>query len=74
MSQLRVVDRAERDWKMQPGDVAVLNSGGPVMTVTDVLSDGRRMCEWDGGSSAFASEVIRPPFEMRLLMVMGCAS
>lgn len=68
MSSLRLIERAERDWKMQPGDVAVLNSGGPVMTVLDVLPNDRRLCRWDGGEGVFISEVIRPPFEMRILM------
>lgn len=68
MSSLRLIDRPERDWKMQPGDVAVLNSGGPVMTVVDVLADDRRLCYWDGGESMFVSETIRPPFELRILM------
>lgn len=53
---------------MQPGDVAVLNSGGPVMVVDKVKPNGHRHCTWDGGDGSFPSQTIRPPFEMRILM------
>lgn len=68
MSRLVLIDRPERDWQMQPGDVAVLNSGGPPMVVEMVKPDGQRFCTWDGGEGLFHSVTIRPPFEMRILM------
>lgn len=68
MTQLRLIDRAERDWRMQVGDIAVLNSGGPVMTVVGVLETGERVCQWEGGSGLFTSQILRPPFEMRILL------
>ena len=32
--------------QFNPGDVAILKSGGPPMTVAQVGSDGRFWCQW----------------------------
>lgn len=31
---------------LQPGDVVVLNSGGPSMTVEELVVEGRVLCAW----------------------------
>lgn len=72
VSELVLVRRHERDWQFVEGDVCVLNSGGPVMTVEEVLGNGDRKCKYFDGKqvqyATFPSPCLRPPFEMRILM------
>ena len=50
-------------WK--PGDVVVLKSGGPTMTVANVRQDGKVVCEWFDDNKpqgrAFDPDVLEPP-------------
>ena len=52
-------------WK--PGDEVMVKSGGPVMTVATIKSDGRVLCEWfdvkNPKSFAFTAAVLKRPDE-----------
>ena len=67
MTGLMLVSKPERDFKFGVGDVCVLNSGSPVMTVTVIEPNGNRCVDWDGGSTSFPSICLRPHALMWLL-------
>ena len=41
--------------EFEEGDVVQLKSGGPPMTITEVLSDGQYKCEWFEGSKPMSA-------------------
>lgn len=55
-------------WK--PGDVVVLKSGGPQMTVKSLWHDGSVHCDWFDGTKLmtghFAPESLKKPDEPRI--------
>lgn len=48
-----MADREE--WK--PGDLVVLKSGGPVMTINTVFGDGEVRCTWFNGKKHETADV-----------------
>jgi uncharacterized protein YodC (DUF2158 family) len=46
---------AKQEWK--PGDLVVLKSGGPVMTVNTVFDDGDVRCAWFNGKKHETADV-----------------
>lgn len=69
-NDLKLVDTPERDWQFGVGDFCVLNSGGPLMEVTDIVN-GERVCKWDGGTASFPSICLRPDFLERMHIALG---
>ena len=64
-NDLKLIDTPERDWQFQVGDFCVLNSGGPLIEVIEIVN-GDSVCKWDGGAASLPSICLRPHFLERM--------
>jgi len=67
---LKVLFGPEKDWNFNIGDLCVLNSGSPMLTVVSIELNGDRVVSWSNGDKLFQDKFpsicLRPHFLARL--------